>query len=386
MQNQQSTKIFSILLVASFASTLGLAIIVPILPVYAQTLGASGLWIGFIFASFSIAKFVVMPVAGNLSDQSGRKKYITSGLFLYASFSLFFIFASSPWELTLLRFGQGFAAAMILPIAQAYAAELAPQNSEGRYMGLFTLAVFAGFGAGPLMGGFLKDCCGMNFSIYALTGLTFFAGLMALLLLPELQHEKKNNKLNLRAVFQVLKSNDARGVIVFRSAIAMCRGAIIAFVPILAYNQLKLSSSQIGIIISATIVLTAILQAPFGILADKVSRKKLIILGGFFISGCIGTIPFLTTFMQLLVLSLFYGIFGALVLPAATAIMVGEGRNHGMGSAMSLFNMSMDIGLALGPLIGGWVADAFGLQYVFILFSIAGLFGTLFFIFNSRNS
>ncbi|MEI6125900.1 MAG: MFS transporter, partial [Pseudomonadota bacterium] len=347
---------------------------------------ASGVWIGFIFASFSIAKFVVMPVAGKLSDQSGRKKYITSGLFLYSAVSFCFIFASTPWGLTLLRFGQGFAAAMILPIAQAYAAELAPQNREGRYMGLFTLAVFAGFGAGPLMGGFLKDCYGMNFSIYVLTGLTFFAGLMALFFLPDIAYEKKKQQLNLSSMFQILKSRAARSVIVFRSAIAMCRGAIIAFVPILAYNQLKLSTSQIGLIISATIILTAILQAPFGILADRVSRKKLILLGGVLVSGSIVTIPFLTTFTQLLTVSLLYGIFGALVLPAATAIMVGEGRKQGMGSAMSLFNMSMDFGLAAGPLIGGWAADAWGLQYVFILFSITGLLGTGFFILNFRNS
>ena len=162
MLQQQNRQIFAILLLALFISTLGIGIIVPMLPIYAETLGASGIWIGLIFSGFSIARFFVMPIVGRLSDRSGRKTFIAAGLFLYALVSLGFISAKSPETLTVLRLGQGFAAAMIIPIAQAYAGELSPSHSEGKYMGIFSLALFAGFGVGPLMGGFLKDLYGMG--------------------------------------------------------------------------------------------------------------------------------------------------------------------------------------------------------------------------------
>jgi len=93
---QQNKRIFTILLLASFAATLGIGFIVPILPVYAETLGASGVWIGLIFSGFSISRFFVMPIVGSLSDVRGRKKFIAIGLFLYALVSLGFILDESP--------------------------------------------------------------------------------------------------------------------------------------------------------------------------------------------------------------------------------------------------------------------------------------------------
>ncbi len=383
---KQNRQVFSILLLSSFVSTLGLGIIVPVLPVYAETLGASGIWIGLIFSGFSIARFFVMPFVGKISDRSGRKNFIASGLFLYAAVSFIFIFAETPGVLTVLRFGQGFAAAMIIPIAQAYAGELAPANSEGKYMGIFSLALFAGFGVGPLVGGGLNDLYGMDCSIYALSGLTFFAGLLVCFFLTDIQDCRKSVSQPDKTIFGVLRNRVVRGLIVFRSTAAMCRGAIIAFVPIFAYYELQLSSSEIGIIISGNILVTAILQAPFGVLADKVERKKLVIIGGIIFSSLILIIPLVKTFSQLFVLSLFSGVSGALVLPAATAIMVQEGKAYGMGFSMSLFNMSMSFGLAVGPLLAGFLSEAFGLSFVFYLFSLIGLLGIGFFALNYHRS
>jgi len=327
-----------------------------------------------------------MPLAGRLSDLSGRRKFIAAGLFIYSLVSFCFIFAESPAGLTLLRFGQGLAAAMILPIAQAYAGELSPARREGKYMGIFSLALFAGFGAGPVLGGLLKDLCGINCSIYALSRITLAAGIVAVLLLPERRQKHRQPALPGAAFFTALASSLVRRVLVLRVSVALCRGAVIAFVPILAHKCLGLSCTQIGIIISAHVIITAILQAPFGMLADRVNRKKLIILGGSAAAVLLLFIPQVRSFAQLLALSLCYGVFGALLLPAATAIMVTEGRRYGMGGAMSLFNMSMDFGLAIGPLIGGVLSDALGLSYVFYLCSIIGFLGVCYFGLQSQQN
>ena len=379
-------RVFAILFLALFTSTLGIGIIVPILPLYAKTLGASGIWIGLIFSVFFLAQFLAMPIVGKLSDLNGRKVFITSGLFLYSVFSLGFIFATSPEILSLVRFGQGVSSAMIIPIAQAYVGEICPSNQEGKYMGLFYIALFAGFGVGPLLGGILEDFYGMTSAFYVLSGLTFFAGLFALVFLPEVRRYHENHFLHSKTFAGLLRSSVVRSLIAFRSTMAMSRGAIIAFVPIFACNHLQLSGSQIGVVISSNILLTSILQIPCGILADKVSRKKLVILGGFLSSSLLLTLPLVRTFTHLLFISLFYGIFGALMLPAATAIMVVEGRNYGMGSAMSLFNMSMTVGLTSGPPVAGLIADIFGISSVFYFLSALGFFGIGFFVLNCRGS
>lgn len=381
---QQNLRTLLILLVALFTSMLGIGIIVPILPLYAETLGASGIWIGLIFSGFSISRFVFMPIIGGLSDKLGRKVFIAAGLFFYALFSIGFVIAKRPETLTLLRFGQGFGAAMIVPIAQAYVGEIAPANREGKYMGFFSVALFSGFAAGPLMAGIIQDNYSIEACFYVLSSFIFLSFLLVCLFLPELRVDRKNSPLLSKAYLSMLKSKVVRGLITFRLTTAMCRGAIITFVPIFAHNNLQLSSSQIGVVISGNILFTSILQVPFGMLADKVSRRNLVIVGGLFFSGFLFIIPFIRTFIQLLFVSLSYGIFGALVLPAATAIMVGEGRVYGMGSAMSLFNMSMSLGLASGALVAGLLADVLGLNFVFYFFSVVGVFGIIFFAVNNE--
>ncbi|MEJ2097328.1 MAG: MFS transporter, partial [Deltaproteobacteria bacterium] len=77
-------KIFGTLFFSIFAAVTGVGIVVPLLPVYATELGASGLYIGFIFASFSLSRTMFLPYFGRLSDRKGRKKLIISGLLAYA--------------------------------------------------------------------------------------------------------------------------------------------------------------------------------------------------------------------------------------------------------------------------------------------------------------
>ena len=64
-----------------------------------------------------------------------------------------FIFATDFIMLLSVRILQGFCSAMIVPIAQAYVGEITPPDKEGSYMGQFNVAIFFGFGFGPLLGG-----------------------------------------------------------------------------------------------------------------------------------------------------------------------------------------------------------------------------------------
>ena len=59
---------------------LGMGIVIPFMPIYAKTLGATGVSIGIFFASFPLAQMAFMPTIGRLSDQRGRKAFIAAGL------------------------------------------------------------------------------------------------------------------------------------------------------------------------------------------------------------------------------------------------------------------------------------------------------------------
>ena len=150
------------LLFAVFLSMLGVGIISPLLPIYAKKLGAGGFAVGLIFGLFSLSRSVVMPFYGRLSDLVGRKVFIIAGLAAYSVASLGYVFAHGVLSLSLVRLFLGLASAAILPIEMAFVGDLTPRGSEGRSMGLFSTAFFAGFGAGPIIGGFIFDRLGFE--------------------------------------------------------------------------------------------------------------------------------------------------------------------------------------------------------------------------------
>ncbi len=379
MNCQRKTHQIISLLPALFVATCGISIIVPILPLYAEQFDASGLWIGLIFSAFAIARFIAMPAFGSISDRFGRKPLIVGGLLLYTLVSLGFIGARSALSLTLLRFGQGFGAAMIIPIAQAYAGDISTEKSDGKIMGLFSLTMFGGMGAGPLLGGFFLDLYGIEAGILALSCLTFAAFFIILFFLPEVT-AAENTKAAHSEYVVLLRNRQIGGILILRFSAALCRGAMIVFIPILAHQYLQMSGSRIGIIISAYIVTTAVMQIPAGILADRMDRNVILIGSGIVFSLPLFIIPWVTSYACLLVLCVVSAAFGALMLPAATAVVVAEGRRHGMGAVMSLFNMAMSLGLACGPLLAGWTTDLWSIGTSFYVFGMIGLCGISLFV------
>ena len=81
-------KTFIILALCMFSATLGIGIVSPLLPLYARDLGATGIWLGIIVAAYSLSNSIAVPIVGRLSDQKGRKAFITFGLLAYAIISL----------------------------------------------------------------------------------------------------------------------------------------------------------------------------------------------------------------------------------------------------------------------------------------------------------
>ena len=112
-------KIFGTLFFSIFAAVTGVGIVVPLLPVYAHGLGASGLYIGLIFGSFSLSRTFFLPYFGRKSDQSGRKHLIVTGLGGYTLISIAFIFSNNVETLIAIRFLQGIASSMMMPVIQA---------------------------------------------------------------------------------------------------------------------------------------------------------------------------------------------------------------------------------------------------------------------------
>jgi len=372
-------KAFPILLLAVFSSLLGSGIIVPLFPLYAESMGATGTWLGIIFAGFAISRAAVMPFVGRLSDRRGRKTILGIGLFAYALASFAYIWADSVIALTVIRTFQGVSAGMILPIAQAYVGDIAPEGEEGKWMGYFNAAFITGFGVGPLMGGIITDHFGMAMAFYAMGGLNMLAFLMVILFLPEISHRKISTGKQ-SALKMLLGSRVMRGILSYRIAFSMGRGAFAAFLPIFAGIYLGLSPSQVGILLAFNILLMSSLQLYGGRIADRHDRKALVTAGGILNLVSLGMIPLAGDFWQLLAVCALGGLGGAISMPATSALIVEEGRKFGMGLAMAAFAMAFSIGMAVGPILAGIIADSVNIDAVFYFGAAVGLGGIVLFI------
>jgi len=375
MDRSSTIKIFLVLSLAILTAMLGVGIIVPILPLYAKTVGASGIWLGAIFAGFSIARAVSMPFVGKLSDHKGRKSFIATGLFLYALSSLGYLYSDSPLSLLLVRIVQGLCSAMIVPIAMAYIGDISPRDKEGSYIGQFNVALFFGFGIGPFLGGLIHDMLGYNADFIVMGLLCTVSCVLVLMYLPSSDGRERAGKRPPAAFRSIIKSPQIQGVMWFRFISSFIRGTVLTFLPLFA-SDLSLTGFQIGLAVSSGVLRTSFLQYPFGKLADRMNRKTLIIAGSFLYGLGIVLFPLASGFWELLGVNLLSGVLGALPMPAATALMVEEGKKYGMGSLMALFNIAMSLGLGTGPLVSGLIHDIWSLNAVFYFIAFLGIIGT----------
>jgi len=376
-------KIFPILALSVFSSMLGIGIIAPLLPLYAENMGATAIWLGIIFAAFSISRAIFMPIIGRLSDRNGRKLFICIGLFIYAISSLGYIWADNVSQLALVRLIQGAAAGMIIPIAQAYVGDISPEGEEGRWMGYFQAAFFTGFGFGPLMGGALTEHFGMNAAFSTMGGLNLLALLIAVLLLPDIRQRKTATSPH-PSFKEMSTSSMVKGLFSFRLSFSLGMGAFFCFIPIFAAMYIGLSPTLIGILLAVTILLMALLGIAGGNIADRLNRRALVVLGSLINLTYLALVPLAGNFWQLLGLCTLGGLGGAISLPAASALIVDEGRRFGMGSTIAIFTLAMSIGMAIGPLLGGMLADFVSINSVFYFAAGMGLAGTGLFIWFTR--
>ena len=360
-------KVFTVLLLCVFCSLLGVGIISPLLPLYAEAMGASGVLLGMIFSSFTITRAVVIPIIGPLSDRRGRKLFLLIGFGGFTVATLGYLLATTPLHLIVTRAIQGATAGMMLPIARAFIGDLCPRGEEGKWQGIANAAFFGGFGVGPLIGGPIAEWYGYNTAFYVMGIICLLSFLLALRFLPESRSRQGGGgHRSMTEPFRLVHTNGMfRGLSSYRAGLALARGCFMTFLPLFAALSLKIGVGLIGAMLACHNLLRAAVQPYFGGLADRFNKRTLVIVGAILQILFFILIPHEYSYWQLLMLVAFGGIAAAVAMPALTALYTEQGRTSGMGTAMSMEMLAMAIGMGIGPILGGVVADALNVASVF---------------------
>ncbi len=180
------TRPLGIIFLTIFVNLVGFGIIVPLLPFYAGTFGASPLTIGLLFAVFSLCQLVAAPALGDLSDRYGRRPVL---VFSLAGTVVSFVMLALAHSIALLfaaRIVDGLSGGNI-STARAYVADITQPKDRARAYGLIGAAFGLGFILGPAISGVLARVS-YTAPIWAAATITLVATAMAWLWLPETVH------------------------------------------------------------------------------------------------------------------------------------------------------------------------------------------------------
>jgi DHA1 family tetracycline resistance protein-like MFS transporter len=183
------TRPLLIIFLTIFVNLVGFGIIIPLLPFYAETFGASPLVIGLLFAVFSLCQLVAAPALGDLSDRYGRRPIL---VFSLAGTVVSFVMLAVAHSVTMLfaaRIVDGLSGGNI-STARAYVADVTAPKDRARAYGLIGAAFGMGFIFGPALSGVLARVS-YTAPIWAAAGLTLVATAMAWLWLPETVHRTR---------------------------------------------------------------------------------------------------------------------------------------------------------------------------------------------------
>ena len=371
---------FAILWFAMFVIAAGFGMVVPILPVFARDLGASGLWLGLAFSGFAVTQTPLTPIMGRLGDRWGRRPFIMTGLGIYVFVGIGLALADTFQAVAALRMVMGVGGACMFTSALATIGELAPRGREGRYMGLFMVSFTSGFGIGPLIGGILKDSVGVDATFLTLAGAAVVALLLVSTLMPRVSGSRDSTQEKMASVGDMLHDFRVWALFAFNFNFGLGIGAVMTFIAIYMNDVLLASATMVGLVVGSRAVLSSIFQPIFGRLADRVPRQHMVAISGVLLAAATTAIPLSPTVIALLVVFLLLGLAESAAMPASLAITTDLGRVYGYGTLIGVTNSILVFGLLAGSLGSSVVETQWGVDNVFRLSAVVMALMTLVFI------
>ena len=373
---------FIALYIAVFVATMGISMVSPLLPVYAEELGAEGMLLGLTFSSFAIVQAVAGPITGRLSDRYPRKPFIVFGLLVYMVAAIGYLTAQNVWQVIGFRAFSGLGTSMIFSVARAYVGDLTPRGHEGRWMGVFATADIIGFGTGPLIAGAVRQTLGFDAVFVTMAALMGTSALIVTAFLPRRaprSHRSSEEAVAQTGFLAALSDRLVLAVVINMSLVSLSFGASFAFLGLRLEEDIGATPIMIGLAFATQDLTGGVAQPVFGRLADRYYRPLLVAIG----LGVLGVLQAGIGQVEsyALVVAFLFGMGAAQAISgvASSAIQVVAGRRVGMGTVLGLGSFGNGMGIIVGSLIGGLLTDLSGIPAAFLFSGIViGLGAPLF--------
>jgi MFS family permease len=352
------------IVVVVFCVTMGMGMMVPVLPMFTEHHGGGPAAAGFLLSAFGAARLAVNLPAGMASERFGRRPVMIAGILLLSLASFAAAASQSIASLAGWLFLQGAGSSLYVTAAMAAVADLSGPSNRGRIMSLYQGAVLIGISVGPAFGGLLAGAFGETAPFVTQGLLAALGAAGAALLVTETKAAADSDKDDAPAQSRwSLLSHGA-----FVAVCLVMFGTFFArtvtswqLVPFMARERFGFGPELVGLLLTAGSIANFSVLPMVGRAIDRWGARLSIVLGS------------VITIVALLVLALgqaetsiwmgiaCLGAAGGIMAPACSAFAI-EVSQAGHGSTMGTLRMAGDLGLVVGPIVLGQVLSGTGLS------------------------
>jgi MFS family permease len=370
----------------AFASYFATSLRLPVVPLFAVTLGATTSEVGFINSSFLLTCSLLALPLGLVGDRWGRKRIIGIGLIIASATSMLLYWSRTPLELIGISLGFGVGLAMIGPSLMAQVADISPKTHLGRAYGWYTMSIYTAMSLGPAVGGVLAQAWGYR-PVFLMVALALFLLLGPVLLIfprsrPQLGITTQDALSML--VREGWHNHALQGcwAVTLGSCIAL--GVFFTFFPLYALQH-ELNAGQIGAVFAAQAVVNALSRLPLGKISDRADKTRLALWGFLGLSVVLVGFGLTHTLTAFIILAMVSGAVQGLGFTPLGALISEVVPVDSRGLAMGGYNTAIYLGMMLGAAGMGPVIQRLGFETGFFLAAAINLLFTLIFFLLFKN-
>jgi multidrug resistance protein len=361
----ESKKVLPILFLIMFLVMVGFGIIIPVMPFFAEDMGANPTELGLLMAVYSFMQLISAPIWGRVSDKIGRKPVMMIGILgLSMSFILMAI-SSQLWMLFIARIIGGLLSSANMPTTMAYVADITSEEDRGKGMGIIGAATGLGFIFGPAIGGLFSKTS-LNMPFYLAAASSFITFLLVLFVLKEsLTKEKRGQHADKKSSIWSSFSGSLSILYILQWFISLSLSGLEASFAYFAAKKAGLDTIDLGYIFMIMGFGSALVQ---GGIVGRFSKKYgegTVIQAGIIVST-IGFVLILlvNSFTTAAIFLTIFGLGNGVIRPCVSALLTKK-STAGHGSATGLLSSFDSFGRIIGPPLGGWLFSiTAGLPYI----------------------
>ena len=360
----------------AFAGYLGSNMRLPVVPLYAKSIGADTVQIGIINAAFLLMAGILSLPLGILSDRFGRKLFASLGLVVLTATSFLLYFSKTPMQLLwiYLFFGAGVAA--FGPTMMAFVADFSPPTHLGRSYGWYTTALYTSMSLGPAIGGFIAEERGF-LQVFFISGIIIFLTFwVVVFFLPPthlIQAERPKKEKTSLIMKGLLKNRPLLSCWLVTLGGCFALGMFITFLPLHAQNQ-NLTIWQIGLVFAVQGICNAISRIPFGHMSDKVkNRSTLVVIGLIGFAASMAGFGISTRVIHFVSFAVAFGTSMGLAFTSIGALIAEVVPVESRGLAMGGYNTCIYFGMMVSSASMGPIIRKIGFESGFLITALINL-------------